>query len=138
MEEKGGISVQTQNIFPVIKRWLYSDKDIFLREIVSNSCDAVTKLKRLVSLGSAENDAEYKITVKADKEAGTLTVSDNGIGMNAEEVKRYINQIALSGALEFIDKYESKDGNTSGIIGHFGLGFYSIFMVSEKAELITR
>ena len=138
MEEKGGISVQTQNIFPVIKRWLYSDKDIFLREIVSNSCDAVTKLKRLVSLGSAENDAEYKITVKADKEAGTLTVSDNGIGMNADEVKRYINQIALSGALDFIDKYESKDGNSSGIIGHFGLGFYSIFMVSEKAEIVTR
>ncbi len=138
MEEKGGISVQTQNIFPVIKRWLYSDKDIFLREIVSNSCDAVTKLKRLVSLGSAENDSEYKITVKADKEAGTLTVSDNGIGMNADEVKRYINQIALSGALDFIDKYESKDGNSSGIIGHFGLGFYSIFMVSEKAEIITR
>ncbi len=138
MQEKGGISVSTQNIFPVIKRWLYSDKDIFLREVVSNSCDAVTKLKRLVSLGSAETDGEYKISVKLDKDAGTLTVSDNGIGMTADEVKRYINQIALSGALDFIDKYESKDGNSSGIIGHFGLGFYSVFMVSQKAEIVTR
>ena len=138
MEEKGGISVSTQNIFPVIKRWLYSDKDIFLREMVSNACDAVTKFKRLVSLGSAESEDEYKIEVKLNKDESTLTVSDNGIGMTADEVKRYINQIALSGALEFIDKYESKDGNSSGIIGHFGLGFYSVFMVSEKAEIITR
>ncbi|MBQ6043621.1 MAG: molecular chaperone HtpG [Clostridia bacterium] len=138
MQEKGGISVSTQNIFPVIKRWLYSDKDIFLREVVSNSCDAVTKLKRLVSLGECESGGEYKITVSLDKDAGTLDVSDNGIGMTADEVKRYINQIALSGALEFIDKYESKDGNSSGIIGHFGLGFYSVFMVSQKAEIVTR
>ncbi len=137
--EKGGISVQTENIFPVIKRWLYSDKDIFLREVVSNACDAISKHKRLVSLGEAA-DAEdnYKITVKVDKEAKTLTITDNGIGMSAEEVKKYINQIALSGALEFIDKYESKEGNTSGIIGHFGLGFYSVFMVSEKAEIVTK
>ena len=138
MQEKGGISVSTQNIFPVIKRWLYSDKDIFLREVVSNSCDAVTKLKRLVSLGNYECEDKYEIRVKLDKDAGTLTVSDNGIGMTADEVKRYINQIALSGALEFIDKYESKDGNSSGIIGHFGLGFYSVFMVSQKAEIVTR
>jgi len=141
--EKGGISVQTENIFPVIKRWLYSDKDIFLREVVSNACDAITKHKRLVSLGNAEqieneNKSEYKVTVKVDKDAGTLTVSDNGVGMSGEEVKKYINQIALSGALEFIDKYESKDGNTSGIIGHFGLGFYSVFMVSDKAEIFTK
>ena len=138
MQEKGGISVSTQNIFPVIKRWLYSDKDIFLREVVSNSCDAVTKLKRLVSLGNYECEDKYEIRVKLDKDAGTLTVSDNGIGMTADEVKRYINQIALSGALEFIDKYESKDGNSSGIIGHFGLGFYSVFMVSQTAEIVTR
>ena len=137
--EKGGISVQTQNIFPVIKRWLYSDKDIFLREVVSNACDAITKHKRLVSLGDAsDEESSYKVTVKVDKEAGTLTVSDNGIGMTEEEVKKYINQIALSGALDFIDKYESKDGNTSGIIGHFGLGFYSVFMVSDKTELFTK
>lgn len=137
--EKGGISVQTQNIFPVIKRWLYSDKDIFLREVVSNACDAITKHKRLVSLGDAsDEESSYKVTVKVDKEAGTLTVSDNGIGMTEEEVKKYINQIALSGALDFIDKYESKDGNTSGIIGHFGLGFYSAFMVSDKTELFTK
>src|SRR5690554_4676714 len=127
--EKGGISVQTENIFPVIKRWLYSDKDIFLREVISNSCDAISKHKRLISLGeAADEEKEYKITVKADKDSKTLTVSDNGIGMTAEEVKKYINQIALSGALEFIDKYESKEGNSSGIIGHFGLGFYSVFM----------
>ncbi|MBP5237383.1 MAG: ATP-binding protein, partial [Clostridia bacterium] len=138
MQEKGGISVSTQNIFPVIKRWLYSDKDIFLREVVSNSCDAVTKHKRLVSLGECESGGEYRIAVSLDKDAGTLTVSDNGIGMTADEVKRYINQIALSGALEFIDKYESKDGNSSGIIGHFGLGFYSVFMVSQKAEIVTK
>ena len=137
--EKGGISVQTENIFPVIKRWLYSDKDIFLREVISNSCDAISKHKRLISLGeAADEEKEYKITVKADKDSKTLTVSDNGIGMTAEEVKKYINQIALSGALEFIDKYESKEGNSSGIIGHFGLGFYSVFMVSEKAEIITK
>ena len=137
--EKGGISVQTQNIFPVIKRWLYSDKDIFLREVVSNACDAITKHKRLVSLGDAsDEESAYKVSVKVDKEAGTLTVSDNGIGMTEDEVKKYINQIALSGALDFIDKYESKDGNTSGIIGHFGLGFYSVFMVSDKTELFTK
>ncbi|MDD4124700.1 MAG: molecular chaperone HtpG [Eubacteriales bacterium] len=137
--EKGGISVQTENIFPVIKRWLYSDKDIFLREVISNACDAISKHKRLISLGNAaDEESDYKITVTADKEAKKLKISDNGIGMNAEEVKKYINQIALSGALDFIDKYESKEGNTSGIIGHFGLGFYSVFMVSEQAEIVTK
>lgn len=137
--EKGGISVQTQHIFPVIKRWLYSDKDIFLREVVSNACDAITKHKHLVSLGTANDaESEYKVTVTVNKEAKTLTVSDNGIGMTADEVRTYINQIALSGALDFIEKYESKDGNTSGIIGHFGLGFYSVFMVCDKAEIVTR
>ncbi|MBQ4036822.1 MAG: molecular chaperone HtpG [Clostridia bacterium] len=134
--KKGGISVETQNIFPVIKRWLYSDKDIFLRELVSNACDAVTKMKRLVSLGEAENEEEYRITVTLDRELKTLTVADNGIGMTEAEIDRYINQIALSGALEFIEKYEGEDGG-AGIIGHFGLGFYSAFMVAGTVEIDT-
>ena len=138
-KEKGGISVSTENIFPVIKRWLYSDKDIFLREVVSNACDAITKYKRLVSLGNIESDgSEPLVSVTVDKDTRTITISDNGIGMNADEVKKYINQIALSGALEFIDKYESKEGNSGGIIGHFGLGFYSVFMVSDSVEIITK
>ncbi len=140
--EKGGISVEIEHIFPIIKKWLYSEKEIFLREIVSNACDAVTKLKRLTSLGEAQIDDEnYKITVTVDKEARTLTVSDNGIGMTEDEVRRYICQIALSGALEFIEKYEgkdSKDAADNGIIGHFGLGFYSAFMVSDTVDVITR
>ncbi len=135
---KGGISVETEHLFPIIKKWLYSDKEIFLREIVSNACDAVTKLKRLTSLGQIHDiDEDYRITVSADKEEGTLTVSDNGIGMTEEEVQKYICQIALSGALDFIEKYEGEE-NAGGIIGHFGLGFYSAFMVSEKIEVITR
>ena len=139
-EMKGGISVDTEHLFPIIKKWLYSEKEIFLREIVSNASDAVTKLKRLVSLGEAKNiDTDnFRITVRADKEAGTLTVSDNGIGMNEDEVRRYICQIALSGALDFIDKYEGENASSSGIIGHFGLGFYSAFMVSDKVELVTK
>ena len=136
--EKGGISVQTEHIFPVIKRWLYSDKEIFLREIVSNACDAVTKMKRLVSLGKAEFDGAYRIDVRIDPNEKTLTVSDNGIGMSAEEVKKYICQIALSGALEFIEKYEGENAAGDGIIGHFGLGFYSAFMVSERVDVLTK
>ncbi|MBR5515245.1 MAG: molecular chaperone HtpG [Clostridia bacterium] len=136
---KGGISVETEHLFPIIKKWLYSEKEIFLREIVSNACDAITKLKRLSSLGQVHDiDEDYKITVTADKEEGTLTVSDNGIGMTEEEVQRYICNIALSGALEFIEKYEGDDGSDNGIIGHFGLGFYSAFMVSDKVEVITK
>ena len=136
--KKGGISVQTEHIFPVIKKWLYSEKDIFLREIVSNAADAVTKLRRLASLGQYDAGEEtYRIDVILDKDAKTLTVSDNGIGMTEEEVERYICQIALSGALEFVEKYEG-DNQQSGIIGHFGLGFYSAFMVSDKVEVITR
>lgn len=127
MKETGGISVETDHIFPIIKRWLYSEKEIFLREIVSNASDAVTKLKRLCSLGQAqlqEKQSDFRITVKIDSEAGTLTVSDNGIGMNGEEVRKYICQIALSGALDFIEKYEGQsEGAGAGIIGHFGLGF---------------
>ena len=133
----GGIQVQTQHIFPVIKRWLYSDKEIFLREIVSNACDAVTKFKRLVSLGQAREDGDYRITVRLDEAAGTLTVSDNGIGMSADEVEKYICQIALSGALEFIEKYEG-DQSAGGIIGHFGLGFYSAFMVADRVDVNTQ
>jgi len=137
---KGGISVETQNIFPVIKKWLYSDKDIFVRELVSNGCDAVTKHKRLVSLGETESDGEnYRIDVVLDTELGTLTFSDNGIGMNEEEIDKYINQIALSGALDFIQKYEGESEDAGkGIIGHFGLGFYSAFMIADKVEIISK
>lgn len=135
--KKGGISVDTAHIFPVIKRWLYSDKDIFLRELVSNGCDAVTKMKRLQSLGKADFDGEYRIDVKIDKELKQLQISDNGIGMTEEEIDRYINRIALSGALEFIEKYEGEGENAGGIIGHFGLGFYSAFMVAKTVEINT-
>ncbi len=136
--KKGGISVQTEHIFPVIKKWLYSEKDIFLREIISNASDAVTKLRRLASLGQYDGGEEtYRIDVTLDKTAKTLTVTDNGIGMTAEELDRYICQIALSGALEFVEKYEGENQN-NGIIGHFGLGFYSSFMVSDTVELVTR
>jgi len=143
MEEnikKGGISVETEHIFPIIKKWLYSEKDIFLREIVSNATDAVTKLRRLSSLGIREaQDESYRITVTVNEEEGTLTVEDNGIGMSEEELTKYICSIALSGAVEFIQKYENEnDGAKNGIIGHFGLGFYSSFMVSDKVEIITK
>ena len=138
--EKGGISVETEHIFPIIKRWLYSDKEIFLREIVSNASDAITKLQRLISLGEVK-DIEFdgKITVSVSKKARTITVSDNGIGMDADEVKKYIGNIALSGALEFIEKYEGEqEGAADGIIGHFGLGFYSAFMVADTVDVISR
>lgn len=136
--EKGGISVQTEHIFPIIKRWLYSDKEIFLRELVSNASDAITKYRRLVSLNEATDDgATPRIDVIIDKDAKTLTVKDNGIGMSAEEIKKYINQIALSGALEFIQKYDDEK-NESGIIGHFGLGFYSAFMVADTVDINTK
>lgn len=137
--EKGGISVTTENIFPVIKKWLYSDKDIFVREVLSNACDAITKHSRLVSLGeAAESETPYSISIAVDKDERTITIRDNGIGMSADEVKKYINQIALSGALDFISKYEGENSADTGIIGHFGLGFYSIFMVAERAEMTTK
>ena len=138
--KNGGISVDREHIFPIIKKWLYSEKDIFLREIVSNATDAITKLRRLGSLGVRENsNEEFKITVTLDAEAKTLTVTDNGIGMTEEELTKYICNIALSGAVEFIQKYENEsDGSKNGIIGHFGLGFYSAFMVSDKVEVITK
>lgn len=141
-EEKvkhGGISVETEHIFPIIKKWLYSEKEIFIREIISNACDAVTKMKRLTSLGQANAEDDYKITVTLDKTAKTITVSDNGIGMNEAELEKYICQMALSGALDFIKKYEGEsEGAGSGIIGHFGLGFYSSFMVSETVDIVTK
>jgi molecular chaperone HtpG len=140
--KKGGISVQTEHIFPVIKKWLYSEKDIFLREIVSNACDAITKLRRLDSLGEISLPEErlnsFRVEVTLDKEEGTLSVSDNGIGMTEEELKKYLCNIALSGALDFIAKYEGENESESGIIGHFGLGFYSSFMVSNTVEVITK
>lgn len=135
--EKGTISVDTQNIFPIIKKWLYSDKDIFLREVVSNGCDAVTKLKKLTAMGKAEADGDYEISVVLDRENKTVTVTDNGIGMTEEEVKNYISNVAFSGAEEFIRKYKEDDSESSRIIGHFGLGFYSVFMVSERVDINT-
>ena len=141
LAKKGGISVETAHIFPVIKKWLYSEKDIFLRELVSNAADAVTKHKRLCSLGQAESDGTaYRIDVRLDASAKTLTVADNGIGMTEEELLKYLGSIALSGAMEFIQKYEGdqKEGNTPGIIGHFGLGFYSAFMVADDIEVVTK
>ncbi len=141
MEEKkkGGISVETEHIFPIIKKWLYSEKEIFLREIVSNASDAVTKLRRLASLGKYEADGvPYRIDVSFSRSLKTLTVTDNGIGMTEEELEKYICNMALSGALEFIQKYEGeKEAEGSGIIGHFGLGFYSAFMVADTVEVVT-
>ena len=137
MAEKGNISIHAQNIMPVIKRWLYSDKDIFLRELVSNGCDAIAKYRLLAQKGEAEAGQDYRVDVVADEAAGTLTVSDNGIGMTADEVKRYIAQVAFSGAEEFLQKYKPEEGESGGIIGHFGLGFYSAFMVSKKVVIDT-
>lgn len=137
--EKGGISVQTEHIFPIIKKWLYSEKEIFLREIVSNSVDAITKLRRLSSLGEANFASEnFRVDVTVDKDAKTLTVSDNGIGMTEDELKKYLCNIALSGAMDFISKYEGSEENGTGIIGHFGLGFYSAFMAADTVEVVTK
>mgnify|MGYP001032935075 FL=1 len=139
-QKKGGISVDIEHLFPIIKKWLYSEKEIFLREIVSNASDAITKLARLSSLGQAsdiDTDA-FRIDVVLDPDEGTLSVTDNGIGMTEEEVSRYICQIALSGAVDFISKYEGEQNDQSGIIGHFGLGFYSAFMVSDRVDVYTR
>ena len=137
-KQAGGISVDTEHIFPIIKKWLYSEREIFLRELLSNAVDAITKHRRLVSLSEAEQSSTpYRIDVTVSAAAGTLTVSDNGIGMSAAEVEKYICNMALSGALEFIEKYEGEDGG-AGIIGHFGLGFYSAFMVADRVELKTK
>ncbi len=137
MKREGNIKISSENMMPIIKKWLYSDKDIFLREIVANGVDAITKLKKLVNMGEAtSDDEEYCIKISVDKKAKTLTVEDNGIGMTAEEVENYITQIAFSGASDFIKKYENAGGD--GIIGHFGLGFYSVYMVSENVEIFTK
>ncbi|MBC7473040.1 MAG: molecular chaperone HtpG [Candidatus Sericytochromatia bacterium] len=136
-EEKGTISVNMENIFPIIKKFLYSDKEIFLRELISNSIDAINKYKHLALIGEVpkdENESEYVVEVTLNKDENTMTITDNGIGLTAEEVKRYINQVAFSGAEEFLKKYKSGNENDQ-IIGHFGLGFYSSFMVAKKVVI---
>ncbi len=136
--KSGTIHVQTENIFPIIKKFLYSDHEIFLRELVSNAVDACQKLKTLRSLGEAPGSEDaFRVDVGIDKENKTLTISDNGIGMTESEIEKYINQIAFSGAEEFVNKYKDKT-DAAGIIGHFGLGFYSAFMVAGKVEILTR
>lgn len=135
--QKGNISVHTENIFPIIKKFLYSDHEIFLRELVSNAVDASQKLKTLSGTGEFKGEiGDLKIQVVLDEEAKTITIKDNGIGMTADEIEKYINQIAFSGAEEFVEKYKEKDA--AAIIGHFGLGFYSSFMVADKVEIITK
>ena len=137
-EEKGTISIHTENIFPIIKKFLYSDHEIFLRELVSNAVDATQKLKRLSSLGEFKGElGDLKVKVAVDKDAKTITISDHGLGMTADEIKKYINQIAFSGAAEFVEKYKDK-GDDKQIIGNFGLGFYSSFMVAQNVEIITK
>lgn len=136
--EKGSLSITSENIFPIIKKWLYSDHDIFLRELVSNACDAITKLKKLDGIGEwkAPEDNKFRVDVITDSEAKTITVIDNGIGMTADEVKTYINQIAFSGAQSFLEQYKDKTSEEQ-IIGHFGLGFYSAFMVARRVTIDT-
>ncbi|MDR0286264.1 MAG: molecular chaperone HtpG [Clostridiales bacterium] len=138
LDKNGSVSINTENIFPIIKKWLYSEKDIFIREVVSNSSDAINKLKKLISVGEADigDDNDFRIDVILNKEEGILKFIDNGIGMTEDEVVKYINQIAFSGAKEFIEKYQGKTDDAQ-IIGHFGLGFYSSFMVAEKVEIDT-
>ena len=135
---KGNINVSVENIFPLIKKFLYSDHEIFLRELVSNATDATTKLKHLISIGEAQVEmGDAKIEISIDKKAKTLTIKDQGLGMTMEEVEKYINQIAFSGAEEFLEKYKD-DKNDTGVIGHFGLGFYSAFMVAKQVEIFTK
>ena len=136
--EQGNLAIDSENIFPIIKKWLYSDHDIFIREVVSNACDAITKLKKLdlMSETSLPDDYKAKIEVEVNPEDKTITFTDNGLGMTADEVKEYINQIAFSGAADFLEKYKDK-ANEEQIIGHFGLGFYSVFMVADSAEIHT-
>lgn len=136
-ERKGSIQVSTENIFPVIRQWLYTDRDIFMRELVSNAADAITKLERLRGLGEwdAEADPDYAIHVTYDAEAGTILIRDNGLGMTEAEIDEYINQIAYSGAMAFVEQYKDKGDAAGGVIGHFGLGFYSSFMVSDSVRI---
>lgn len=138
--EKGNLSINSENIFPIIKKWLYSDTDIFLRELVSNACDAIVKLKKLGTMGQFnidEND-KFKVVVRLDEKAKTIQVIDNGIGMTADEIKKFITEIAFSGATDFITKYQDQFENGSDIIGHFGLGFYSAFMVADKVQIDSK
>src|SRR5262245_48687950 len=138
VQEKGTISIHTENIFPIIKKFLYSDHEIFLRELVSNAVDATQKLKKLASLGEFNGETgDLTIEVSFDKDKKTITISDKGIGMTAEEIKKYINQIAFSGATEFVEKFKDK-ADAKDIIGKFGLGFYSSFMVSDNVEIVSR
>ena len=134
----GSLSINSDNIFPIIKKWMYSDHDIFYRELISNGCDAITKLKKLDMIGEYEapDDIEYKIDVKVSANNKTIKIIDNGIGMTDGEVEEYINQIAFSGAEAFLEKYKDK-ANDDQIIGHFGLGFYSAFMVADKVTIDT-
>ena len=133
--QKGNIGVTTENIFPVIKKFLYSDHEIFLREMISNAVDATQKMKTLAERGDFKGElGDLSVRVSIDSEKKTLTISDRGIGMTAEEIDKYINQIAFSGVTDFLDKYKD---NANAIIGHFGLGFYSAFMVSDKVEIVT-
>ena len=135
---KGTINVQAENIFPIIKKFLYSDHEIFLRELVSNAVDATSKLKALSRMGEGPTDlGDITIEIKLDEKKKTLHIIDKGIGMTQDEVEKYLNQVAFSGASEFLEKYEGKVDD-AGIIGHFGLGFYSAFMVSKKVEVITK
>ena len=134
--QKGNIDITTENIFPVIKKFLYSDHEIFLREIVSNAVDATQKLKTYSSKGDFKGEmGDLTIRIAVNKDAKTITISDRGIGMTAEEIDKYINQIAFSGANDFLEKYKN---DANAIIGHFGLGFYSSFMVADKVEIITK
>jgi len=136
MVQKGQIGVTTDNMFPIIKKFLYSDHEIFLRELVSNAVDATQKIKTLAEVGEFKGElGDLSVRVSVDKKKKTLTISDRGIGMTAEETDKYINQIALSSANEFLDKYKD---NANAIIGHFGLGFYSAFMVAKKVEIVTK
>jgi len=136
--EKGNIAVQTENIFPIIKKFLYSDQEIFLRELISNAVDATKKLKALASIGNFKGElGDITIEVKLDEKNKTLSVIDRGLGMTVEEVKKYINQIAFSSAEDFVKKFKNKD-DAAELIGHFGLGFYSAFMVADKVELSTQ
>ena len=134
---KGKIKVQADNIFPIIKKFLYTDQEIFLRELVSNAVDATTKLKKLASLGEMKGElGDLKIEININKDAKTISILDKGVGMTSEEVKKYINQVAFSGAEDFLKKYDD-ESDKSGIIGHFGLGFYSAFMVADKVQIFS-
>src|ERR1035437_1631965 len=136
--QTGKINVQTENIFPIIKKFLYSDHEIFLRELVSNAVDATQKLKTLSSIGEVKGDlGDLKVEVIIDKKKKTLTIKDHGIGMTGEDIEKYITQIAFSGAEEFVQKYKDKTSEMNAIIGHFGLGFYSAFMVAKKVEIVS-